>query len=37
MKTQKLIHATRVKQTPKHATELDKPESNGKAWTPEQQ
>ena len=30
MKTQKLIHVTRVKQTPERAAELDKPKSNGK-------
>ena len=30
MKTQELIHATKVKQTPKHATEADKSIGNGK-------
>ena len=30
MKTQELIHATRIKQAPKHAAELDKPVGNGK-------
>ena len=30
MKAQELIHATRVKQTPEHATKLDKPVGNGK-------
>ena len=30
MKTQELIHATRVKQAPKHAIESDKPIGNGK-------
>ena len=30
MKTQELIHATKVKQTPKHTTEADKSVGNGK-------
>ena len=30
MKAQELIHATRVKQTPEHATKSDKPVGNGK-------
>jgi len=30
MKTQKLIHITRVKQTPKHAAESNKLVGNGK-------
>ena len=30
MKTQELIHATRVKQAPEHAIESDKPIGNGK-------
>ena len=30
MKTQELIHATRIKQAPKHAAELEKPVGNGK-------
>ena len=30
MKTQKLIHIARVKQTPKRAAESDKPVDNGK-------
>ena len=30
MKTQKLIYAARIKQTPEHAAESDKPRGNGK-------
>ena len=30
MKTQELIHATRIKQAPKHAAESEKPVGNGK-------
>ena len=37
MKTQKLLHAARAKQTQERAAESDKPRGNSKAWRLEKQ